>query len=227
MVVQKKRNIQELWKIVRDFTTISDAPEGLFERDISLPLPGITDQFMAIHFYQAIGYAILYRYTNAISRREVFKRFEDTTRDHLGFEIETDVLIPSHNDLLSRLNPDHSVTELEQLSIGDIYQLTSVLANCLDPNMYYPEYYRYHRIYDGIKLMTTLSAYVISGFTPMISESEAKSILTTMVDNYKIYWASVFDPTESKIVKRRLEASHRRTDSAHNQINTIFNEYNK
>lgn len=209
MVVERKEEIRELWEIVSDYTQIVDAPEGFFERDQHLPVPSITHQLAVVEFYEAIAYSILSRFTNAVSRQEALKKFEETARERLDYEIVECGLILTGDPALTSQN-------LERMTIREIYSLGLTLERCLNPDMYCPEEEK--EILDGIKMATTLASYAVAQFTPLIRSNPAKSILTTMLDNYRRY----IDDSDYVGSEREKDELLAKIKIAYKQIDRIF-----
>ena len=214
--MERKEEIRELWDIVNDFTqNLEGAEDGFFQKNPYLLVPGIKQQLTVIEFYEAIGISVIGNYTNAVSNQEVFRKFEEIARRRMSYEVEMEGLIPSHNDLLANLKPDYIPKDIEDLPIGDLYLLGSVLVRNLDPDMYCSEDEK--KIFDGIRMATTLASYAIARFTPLVKRDQAKSIFTTMVDHFEKYWETV-DHDPENLKPQMLENTKR----AYQQINIIF-----
>ena len=217
MVVEKKEEIKELWEIVNDYIGyLPDAYAGSFRKDQNLPVPTLTDPRAVVDFYEAMVVAILSRYTYAVSESEVIERFEIIARGRLIDEMDLEGIIPSHDDLLSKLKPDYKPTEIEELSIGDIYLLGSALEKCLNPDIYCAEQDK--QIFDGIKVLTTLAAYAVAHFIPPIHPAQAKSILATMMDNVKRYT----EVNRANFSQAEWAETLARIDKSYQQIDIIF-----
>lgn len=215
MVVERKEEIRELLEIVSDYGSYLPNIE-FFRRDEALPLPTFSCPRAVVDVYEAMAFAALGMYTNAVSEAEVFERFGDIARQRLIFEIDLEDMIQSPDDLLSNLRP-HLSAGIGDLPIGNVYLLASVLEKCSNPEIYGGGK-KDKEIFDGMRLSTTLAAYAAAHFMPPISPAQAKSILTTIVDNVKEHTEiSRADYTQEGWAKTTAQVS-----KAYQQIEMIF-----